>query len=201
MNTAIQRQTDRRKVYRYIYDHPQPVTAWEIGEELSLEAPVVSSSLAGLLEEGMVTRLEDETYVLDPLARVAAGLCMLDDRVQLLAIDLRGEELGVGIAMPAIMDQAEGRLVISPTLELQDIPLEEIYCHFSRYPVFIENTPNASGYAERWAGGVRTNAVYLSLDRGVGGAILLGNEHYMGDHGRGGEFGHVCLVPNGRPCH
>ncbi len=239
MNTAIQRQTDRRKVYRYIYDHPQPVTAWELGEELSLEAPVVSSSLAGLLEEGMVTRLEDEAYVLDPLARVAAGLCMLDDRVQLLAIDLRGEELGsrelsmpfshtpayyettaqcleeflddcgldrerllgVGVAMPAIMDQAEGRLVISPTLELQDIPLEEIYCHFSRYPVFIENTPNASGYAERWAGGVRTNAVYLSLDRGVGGAILLGNEHYMGDHGRGGEFGHVCLVPNGRPCH
>ena len=94
MNTAIQRQTDRRKVYRYIYDHPQPVTAWELGEELSLEAPVVSSSLAGLLEEGMVTRLEDEAYVLDPLARVAAGLCMLDDRVQLLAIDLRGEELG-----------------------------------------------------------------------------------------------------------
>lgn len=238
ISDSVRRQTDRRQVYRYIYDNPRPVTALEIGEALSLEPCAVSGSLAGLMEEGMIAQAGAGTYVLEPQGRVSAGLCMLDDRAQFLALDMRGTELGsrelsihfshtpayyeeiaqhleeflddcgldrsrllgVGIAMPAIMDQTEGRLVMSPTLELQDIPLEEIYCHFSRYPVFIENTPNASGYAERWASGMRTNAVYLSLDRGVGGAILLGSEHYMGDHGRGGEFGHMRLVPNGRPC-
>lgn len=238
MHSNIQRQTNRRKVYRYIYDSAQRVTAQEIAEAVSFPLPTVMDSLADLMAEGMVF-CYDETYALEPQARIAVGLCMLDDSAQLLAIDMRAEVLGcrelplrfshtpayyetvaqcleeflddcgldrgrllgVGMAMPAIIDQAEGRLVLSPTLELWDISLEEIYCHFSHYSAFIENVPNASGYAERWAGGVRTNAVYLSLDRGVGGAILLGNEDYMGNHGRGGEFGHMCLVPNGRLCH
>ena len=113
----------------------------------------------------------------------------------------RDRLLGVGITIPGIIDQAAGRLVMSPTLELWDIPLEEIYCHFSRYPTFIENSPNASGYAERWADSEATNVVYLSLDRGVGGAIIQGDKQYMGDHGRGGEFGHMRLIPNGRLCH
>ena len=238
ISDSVRRQTGRRQIYRYIYDSPQPMTAMEIAEGLSFAPVDVADSLAGLAADGMVVQDDTGAYVLEPRGRVAAGLCMLDDRAQLVAIDMRGTELGsrelpvpfshtpayyemiaqgleeflddcgldrdrllgLGIAMPAIMDQTEGKLVISPTLELQDVLLEEIYCHFSRYPVFIENTPNASGYAERWANGVQTNAVYLSLDRGVGGAILLGNEHYMGDHGRGGEFGHMRLVPNGRPC-
>lgn len=247
MNTTVLRQTNRRRVYRYIYESAQPVTKQEIAGDLSLSLPTVSSDLAELLEEGLVFcsgtqestgGRKPQTYALNPKARVTVGMCLLDDNAQLLAIDMRGEELGcrdlpipfahtpeyyqtisrhleefidgcgldrdrllgVGIAIPGIIDQAEGRLVMSPTLELWDIPLEEIYQHFSRYPTFIENTPNASGYAERWANSEQTNVVYLSLDRGVGGAIIQGDKQYMGDHGRGGEFGHMRLVPDGRLC-
>ena len=113
----------------------------------------------------------------------------------------RDRLLGVGITIPAIIDQTEGKLVLSPTLELWDVPLEEIYRHFSRYPVFIENSPNSSGYAARWANREKSNVIYLSLDRGVGGVIIWGDEQLMGDNGRGGEFGHMRLVPNGRLCH
>lgn len=113
----------------------------------------------------------------------------------------RDRLLGVGITIPAIIDQTEGRLVLSPTLELWDVPLEEIYSHFSSYSVFIENSPNSSGYAARWANREKSSMIYLSLDRGVGGVIIRGDEQLMGDHGRGGEFGHMCLIPNGRQCH
>ena len=247
MNTTVMRQTNRRRVYQYIYKSARPVTKQEIAGDLSLSLPTVSGNLTELVEEGLVScsgtqestgGRKPQTYVLNPRARVAVGMCLLDDGAQLLAIDMRGEELGcrelpipfahtpeyyqeiarhleefidscgldrkrllgVGIAIPGIIDQAEGRLVMSPTLELWDIPLEEIYQHFSHYPAFIENTPNASGYAERWANSGQTNVVYLSLDRGVGGAIIQGDKQYMGDHGRGGEFGHMRLVPNGRQC-
>lgn len=239
INDTVRRQTDRRQIYRYLYDSGRPVTAREIARELSFELSEVTGSLDGLLEEKMACCGPDQRYTLAPRGRIAVGLCLLGDVVQMLAIDMRAGELGyweisipfahapeyyekisqsleefidafhldrtrllgVGIAIPGIIDQAEGRLVRSPTLELWDIPLEEIYSHFSRYPTFIENTPNASGYAERWADSTRTNTIYLSVDQGVGGAIVVGNDQYMGDHGRGGEFGHMRLVPNGRLCH
>ena len=103
----------------------------------------------------------------------------------------RNRLLGVGITLPGIINQTEGKLVMAPTLELWDVPLEELYCHFSRYPVFIENDGNASGCAERWMDKERSNMVYLSLERGIGGAIFWGDKQYTGDHGRSGEFGHL----------
>ena len=113
----------------------------------------------------------------------------------------RSRLLGVGITLPGIIDQASGTLVMAPTLGLWDVPLDEIYGYFSGHTVFIENDANASGYAEWWTEKGRSNMVYLSLERGVGGAIFWGEEQYTGDHGRSGEFGHMCIVPNGTPCH
>ncbi len=238
MTEAVQRQTNRRYIYQYLYNNSQPATSEELAEALSLGLPAVERSLAGLLEEGMISTAEGGTYVIAPQGRVALGVFLRDDQAQLLAIDICAQELGfrelsipfshtpgyyqkilqcleefidscgldrdrllgIGIVIPAVIDQAAGRLVMSPTLDLWDIPLEEIYCHFSRYPVFIENSPNSSGYAACWANREKSSAIYLSLDRGVGGAILQGDQQYMGDHGRSGEFGHMRLVPNGRLC-
>ena len=239
MTPAVLRQTNRRHVLRFIYDSGWPVAGRELSKALSISMSAVNEALASLLEEGLISPVEEESYVLEPRGRVAAGVFLRDDGAQLLALDMRASELGfrelpipfshtpeyyqmiarcleefmddcglerdrllgVGITIPAIIDQTEGKLVLSPTLELWDVPLEEIYSHFSRYPVFIENSPNSSGYAARWANRERTNIIYLSLDRGVGGVIIRGDEQLMGDHGRGGEFGHMCIVPNGRQCH
>lgn len=112
----------------------------------------------------------------------------------------RDRLLGVGITVPGLIDQGEGKLVMAPTLDLWDVPLEEIYREFSRYPVYVENDVNASGYYERWLDGGERNLVYLSLRRGVGGAILMNDGQYLGDNGRSGEFGHLRIVPNGRLC-
>lgn len=113
----------------------------------------------------------------------------------------RNRMLGVGITVPGIIDRGKDKLVMAPTLNIWDIPLEEIYRQFSRYPVYVENDANASGYLERWLDGGQRNMIYLSLKRGVGGAILLSDRQYTGDNGRGGEFGHLRIVPNGRLCH
>lgn len=113
----------------------------------------------------------------------------------------RNRILGVGITVPGIIDRGKDKLVMAPTLNIWDVPLEEIYRQFSQYPVYLENDANASGYLERWLDGGQRNMIYLSLKRGVGGAILLSDRQYTGDNGRGGEFGHLRIVPNGRLCH
>lgn len=238
INPNVRRQTDRRQVYRYLYDNPLPVEAQEIADALFLEMSVVNESLSSLLKEGMISRGPDPAYVLEPMGRIAVGISIRDDGFRLLAIGMRGEELacqelsetfshtqayyetlsqclelflddfgldrkrllGVGITLPGIIDQAAGRLIMAPTLELWDVPLEEIYCHFSYYPVYIENEASAGGYAERWSNPAHSNMVYLSLNRSVGGSLILEGRQHMGNHGRGGEFGHLRIVPNGRLC-
>lgn len=248
MNTAVLRQTNRRRVLQYLYDSGEPATKQEIAGELSLSLPTVTGNLAELLEEGLVScsgtqestgGRKPRTYALEPGARVAVGITVQRDEVRFLAIDMRAQELGcreaplafshtaeyyerlslyleaflddfhldrnrllgVGITLPGIINQTEGRLVMAPTLELWDVPLEELYRYFSRYPVFIENDANASGYAERWMDKGQNNMVYVALERGIGGAIFWGDKQYTGDHGRSGEFGHLRIVPNGRLCH
>lgn len=112
----------------------------------------------------------------------------------------RSRMLGVGLTFPGIIDRGKGKLVMAPTLDLWDVPLDEIYRHFSHYGVYAENDANASGYVERWLDGGRRDMIYLSLRRGVGGAILLRDRQYTGDNGRSGEFGHMRIVPAGRQC-
>lgn len=112
----------------------------------------------------------------------------------------RNRMLGVGIAVPGVIDQEAGVLITAPTLNIGNVPLDEIYRQFSHYPVYVENDANASGYVARCLNGGQRDMAYLSLNRGVGGAILLRDGQYTGDNGRSGEFGHLRLVPNGRPC-
>ena len=238
INPNVRRQTDRRQVYRYLYDDPLPVEAQEIADALFLDLSVVNESLSSLLKEGMISRGPDQAYVLEPMGRIAVGVSIREDGFRLLAVGMRGEELacqefpeafshtqayyetlsqclelfldefgldrkrllGVGIALPGVIDQTAGKLIVAPALELWDVPLEEIYRHFSLYPVYIESSTSASGYAERWADPTRGNLVYLSLDRSVGGSLILEGRQYMGNHGRGGEFGHLRVVPDGRLC-
>lgn len=155
--------------------------------------------------------------VLDMRLQELAGLeldfpfCHTDDYYRRLVREMealinasgldRDRMLGVGITVPGIIDRGKGKLVMAPTLDIWDVPLEEIYREFSRYPVYLENDANASGYLERWLDGGQRDMIYLSLKRGVGGSILLSERQYAGDNGRSGEFGHLRIVPNGRLCH
>ena len=195
MNTAVLRQTNRRRVLQYLYDSGEPATKQEItvqrGEVRFLAIDMRVQEL-GCREVPLDFSHTAEYYETLSLYLEA----FLDD----FHLD-RNRLLGVGITLPGIIDQTEGKLVMAPTLELWDIPLEELYRYFSRYPVFIENDANASGYAERWMEKGQNNMVYMALERGIGGAIFWGDKQYTGDHGRSGEFGHLRIVPNGRLCH
>lgn len=240
MPAAVTRQTNRRQVYRYIYEKAGNVTIGEVSDALSLELDTVSESLDQLVKEGLLAAgPEDGLYELDAQALYAVGISIERGGVYIAVLDMRLQELagrelavpfshtgayyqhlvqemeslldesgldrarmlGVGITVPGIIDSGKGKLVMAPTLDVWDIPLEEIYGHFSSYAVYIENDANASGYVERWMDGGRRDIIYLSLNRGVGGAILLHDRQYAGDNGRSGEFGHLRIVPNGRLCH
>ena len=107
--------------------------------------------------------------------------------------------LGVGITIPGILTPDRASIFFAPTLGLRDVPLLELTKDIP-YPVRVDNDGSASGHAECFVRGRRQNLAYLSLEDGVGGAVLMAGQPYEGDHARSGEFGHICVEPGGRLC-
>ncbi len=111
----------------------------------------------------------------------------------------RSKLLGVGIAVPAVIDMDRNEIALAPTLHLKDISLSKI-TQYLKYPYYVSNDATSGGYAEWFTHPAQTSMAYLFLEIGVGGAVLLNGAPYEGDNGRSGEFGHMCVEPKGLPC-
>lgn len=120
--------------------------------------------------------------------------CFIDE----LALD-REKLLGVGVSIPGIVDAAQQSVTTAPTLGVNRLDVRAIAQHIP-YPVCLVNDANAGGFAECWGRSGVQDMAYLSLSRGVGGAIFTSGTAYLGASGRSGEFGHMCIHPGGVPC-
>ena len=112
--------------------------------------------------------------------------------------------VGVGIALPAIIDPRTQDIVNARPLGFGHAE-GKLFTAGMPCPVRLLNDANSGGYAETMEGPagaepVMRNAAFLSLERGVGGALLVGGIPYEGANGRSGEFGHLCVEPGGRAC-
>ena len=123
---------------------------------------------------------------------------VLEKFLDCFSID-RDRLLGVGIALPAVMSPDSRYITAAPTLRLKDTSLEGLVESIP-YPTYVENDAACGGYAEWFLHSNRRDMAYLSLETGVGGAILLGGSPYNGDNRRSAEFGHMCIEPGGLRC-
>ena len=82
---------------------------------------------------------------------------------------------------------------------MTNISIDGLIAHL-RYPVYVENDGTSGGYAEYFLQPEKSSMAYLSLENGVGGAVLLNGAPYFGMHHRSGEFGHMCVEPGGLAC-
>lgn len=102
----------------------------------------------------------------------------------------RSRILGVGITIPGLIAPDQSRIVFAPTLGLRDVPISKLIRDIP-YPVRVANDGSASGHAECFVRGGSRNMAYLSLENGVGGAVLMGGQLYEGENAHSGEFGHI----------
>ena len=111
----------------------------------------------------------------------------------------RSRLLGVCITLAGVTNPEGDRLLLAPTLRLRDVSLEGLTRRIP-YPTYVENDATCSGYAEWFVRGDKANMAYLSLENGVGGAMILNGAVYSGNNRRSAEFGHMCVEPGGLPC-
>jgi glucokinase len=137
-----------------------------------------------------------------PGRRVEAGL-VEDAMTEAVAEVAAGEPVaGVGIAAAGFVDPAGERVRFAPHLPWRD---EDVRARLSERwdtVVALDNDANCAARAECRYGAARgvADALVLTLGTGIGGAVVLGGQVYRGRNGMAGEFGHMQVVPDGRPC-
>jgi glucokinase len=111
---------------------------------------------------------------------------------------------GIGIGLPGIVDAEAGVMQkgIDRVTELTELSLAQRIQAKTGLPTFIDNDVNALALGEWRYGHGRgaSSLVLLALGTGLGGAILFDGRLHRGKSGFGGEFGHVPVRFDGRPC-
>lgn len=184
----------------------------------------IGISVTGSEMRAVVCNLYGERYtglVIDTELAASSSAAALNTALRKLVDELfakaerRGIEIvGTGIGLPSAIEPATGRLIKTKVLRLTDstvlarditagIPGAVGVFNDADCGAFAQFCPaGGEGYHADgcgFVGSARTMA-YLSLERGVGGSILINGTPLHGVRNLSGEFGHICVETGGRAC-
>ncbi|HEU23671.1 ROK family transcriptional regulator [Athalassotoga sp.] len=114
---------------------------------------------------------------------------------------------GISISVPGIVDKQDISMKILPHLGWKDIKvkdeMEKILGKIN-IPIYIENEAKLSLMAEMYFNDAiqkMVNGVYIYISQGVGGALLINGEIFLGTSFTAGEIGHMSIDADGPKCH
>ncbi|WP_078890228.1 ROK family protein [Streptomyces maremycinicus] len=134
---------------------------------------------------------------------VVAGI--LDFAADLRAHGVRqfGEPAAAaGVAVPGIVDEANGVAAYAANLGWRDVPLRALLADRLDAPVALGHDVRTGGLAEGRIGAGRgaDRFLFVALGTGIAGAIGVDGRVEAGAHGFAGEIGHIVVRPGGTPC-
>jgi len=147
----------------------------------------------GITQDGtIVGRRRETSPVADP-----AGLL---DAIERCVVEL-GTGLPIGIGVAGIVDR-DGRLVVGPNLQVEDVPIAQEIGVRIGMPVTVGNDANVALWGELVAGAARgaRDVAMVTLGTGIGGGLVVAGELVEGWHGYAGELGHLIVEEGGRRC-
>ncbi|MFC5648211.1 ROK family protein [Paenibacillus solisilvae] len=112
------------------------------------------------------------------------------------------EVLGIGLAVPALVDPVEGVVHFSSHLNWREVRLKERLDSMLPAKSKVLNSVKASAIAPSSVvpQEVLTNSFYLCIDEGVGGAHIVDSQIYSGASWSAGEIGHLPVKADGPLC-
>lgn len=108
--------------------------------------------------------------------------------------------LGVGISLPAIIEEDQKTISYAMVIQISGSIYEHIRTYL-QYPFLLFNDASSAGLAESWFSKSGKPIVYLLLSNSVGGSMTIDGKIFKGVNARASEFGHMCIVPNGKRCY
>lgn len=131
------------------------------------------------------------------LRNIEAGL-----RRAVEAADLELHDIaGVGIALPGMIDAAQGICHWSPLFGPGPLSIVEPLAQALGVPCVMDNEARLVALAEVWFGAETAEPfLVVTVDQGVGMALVQGGEVVRGAFGLGSEFGHTSHREDGPLC-
>lgn len=125
---------------------------------------------------------------------------VISEVIQELAGDREIEAVGLGAA--GFVDETRSVIRFAPNLAWREEPLRKKVSDLVGLPVVVENDANAMAWGEARFGAGRgeSHLVCVTVGTGIGGGMVIEGSLYRGRWGMGAEFGHMQVVPGGRPC-
>lgn len=139
----------------------------------------------------IITKTEDEGQAILP--DIAESILSKTKERGLNKEDIVG--IGVGVPAPVTEDGiVNGSANLGWTYKEVKRELEEL----TGIPSVIGNDANVAALGEMWKGGGsgEKNMVMITLGTGVGGGVIINGKVITGEHGAGGEVGHICVNYN-----
>ncbi|MDP6125346.1 MAG: ROK family protein, partial [Candidatus Latescibacteria bacterium] len=110
--------------------------------------------------------------------------------------------LGVGVGVPGVVDTAEGHVVNTTNLPLDDLPLAQLLTSKLDCLVRVGNDVNVGTLGEsRFGAGRGADSVFgIFVGTGIGGGFIQNTEMWEGHHRAAAEVGHMILQIDGPKC-
>lgn len=107
-----------------------------------------------------------------------------------------------GLAVAGFVSTDRSRVMFAPHLAWRGDPVPARLTARLGLPVVMDHDVNSAAWAEYRAGAAQGSSValLLALGTGIGAGLVIDGTIYRGAHGVAPEFGHVVVVPDGRPC-
>jgi len=167
-------------------------TGYIIGLEVipsELRVTVIDFS-CNIIHQQHLTDIKDT----DGESFLAAVVYFVENLIDRLNIS-KDKVIGVGVALPGLVDRKNGIIHYSRTLNLRNYPLQEKLNKKLGMPVEIVNDANAGVLGIRWHKDffdqLPPNLVFLTLNEKIGqmgAGLILNNRLYEGAHGTAGEI-------------
>jgi glucokinase-like ROK family protein len=143
-------------------------------------------------------------------ADVGEGPLSVLDRVNSLLAQLIDEQsasprdvLAIGVGVPGPVEQASGLLTVPPIMPGWDrFPIRDAFAGEYAAPVFVDNDVNVMALGEHWGGVAKgvADVIFVKIGTGIGSGIIVGGRLHRGAQGCAGDFGHICVDPDGPVC-
>ena len=115
------------------------------------------------------------------------------DKIEERKLD-KAEINGVGIGVPGPVND-KGEVLCAVNLFWGFKAVTKELTELTGLPSMAGNDANVAAMGEMWLGAGRgeKNVVMVTLGTGVGGGVIVNGHMIVGQHGAGGEIGHICV--------
>jgi glucokinase-like ROK family protein len=103
--------------------------------------------------------------------------------------------LGVGLAVPGLINRYDNIIEISPDLHWEYVDLKKILKERCELPLKFDNVTRVMALGELWYGVGRDVKyfVVINIGYGIGAGIVIDGNPLYGPFGMAGEFGHITM--------